>query len=309
MTAQTSINAATYRFGIGDFEALSVSDGQAVFPPYPDYAPNVRAEDVERAMCQWFLLPDQYTLNVNALLVDTGREKVLVDTGTGNAIGPALGRLPEHLRATSIAPEDVDTVILTHGHFDHIGGILLADGALAFPNARYLISETEWDYWTAPGLSLEELDLDKEFKKVFIETARRNLGAIVDRVTTFEADKEIVAGFRAVAAPGHSPGHTALRISSGDEVLTHVADVFHHEGFDLEHPEWQTAFDHDPKLAFETRQKILDQAVAERSFVMAHHALFSGLGHIRKVGESYGWEPMPWRLQPRGTQTEPSLTR
>lgn len=249
-------------------------------------------------MRQWFLTPDRYTLNVNALLVDTGRERVLIDTGAGDAIGPTLGRLPEHLRAASISPEDVDAVILTHGHFDHIGGILLAGGSLAFPNARYLVSETEWEYWTAPDLSLEELDLDGGFKKVFIESARRNLGAIADRATTFETDKEIVAGFRAVAAPGHSPGHTALRISSGDEVLLHVADVFHHEGFDLEHPEWQTAFDHDPKQAFKTRQKMLDQAAAERSFVMAYHAPFPGRGHIRKMGESYGWEPIPWRLQP-----------
>ena len=291
-------NAAAYRFRVGAFDILSVSDGQAVFPPFPNYAPNADATEVERVMRGWFLPHDQYTLNVNALLVDTGEERILIDTGAGAVIGPALGRLPEHLKAAGVRPEDVDVVIMTHGHFDHIGGLLLADGSPAFPNARYLVPQAEWSYWTAPDLTLSELELDEGFRQLFIETASRNLEAIADQVKTFRAEDEIIPGFQAVAAPGHSPGHTALNIFSQGEELLHVADVFHHEGFDLEHPRWQTAFDHNPDLAFKTRRRILDRAVADRMLVMAYHAPFPGLGYVRALGDRYGWEPLPWRLEP-----------
>lgn len=286
----------SYHFKIGHFEALSISGGAMSVSAYPTYAPNAERAEVERVLYERFLPPNQYTLQLNALVVATGSNKVLVDTGAGTEFGPSLGRLATNLQSVGIQPEDIDTVILTHAHPDHIGGIVAPDGALTFPNAQYSISEAEWTFWTAPDLNVRLARLEEAFKPLFLSAAHRHLSSIADRVTLYRRDQEIVPGIHALAAPGHTPGHSALLIASGDAQLLHTADVFHHAAFDLEHPHWQTAFDYDPAQAYATRRQLLDRAAADRTHLMAYHIPFPGVGHIRARGGHYEWEPTPWQF-------------
>ena len=165
------------------------------------------------------------------------------------------------------------------------------DGTLTFPNARYHLAAKEWAFWTAPDVDLSPIQLDDTFKERFRAAARRHLGAIAGRVALFGPDAEIIPGFRAVAAPGHTPGHSAVLIASDEARLLHAADVFHSAAFDLAHPEWQTAFDHSPGEAVATRRRLLDRASAERTPLMAYHIPFPGLGRVRARGDCYDWEP------------------
>ncbi len=284
-------SAAYHRFTIGVFDAVAVSDGTMSVPAYPTYAPNADPREVERTLRAHGLPADHYDLQGTALVVDTGAHRVLIDAGAGAELGPGLGRLAANLRAAGVDTGDIDTVILTHAHPDHIGGIAAEDGTLTFPNARYHIASVEWAFWTAPNVDLTPVRLDDALKARFVAAARRHLGAIAGRVALFAPDGEIVPGVRAVAAPGHTSGHSAVLIASGDARLLHVADVFHSAAFDLDHPDWQTAFDYDAGQAFTTRRRLLDEASADRMPLMAYHMPFPGLGRVRARADRYDWEP------------------
>lgn len=297
-------NAEVYHFTLGSFNAIVVSDGTLATPPFPNYAPTAEPAELERSLVERFLSPDELGLYFNALYVDTGNHKVLVDTGSGVELGDTLGRLATNLRDAGIEPETIDTVILTHAHPDHIGGIVSPAGDLIFANAHYYISQPEWSFWTAPTVDLSSLKLEDGFKTLIVAAAQKHLGAITTRVTQFQPNQEIIPGFRAIAAPGHTPGQSAVWITSEDEQLLLTADVFFNEAFDLEHPQWQTGFDYDPNQAIATRRRILDQVADGRTLVIAYHMPFPALGHIRSQSTAsgtaqpirYEWEPLPWQF-------------
>jgi len=289
-------NAAIYSFKIGEFNAVSISDGQVAFPPYPTYAPNATKEAVEQSLRENFMPVDLYTLNLNALFVDTGRDKVLIDTGAGKELGTQLGHLVNNLKAAGIQPEQIDTVVISHGHPDHIGGLVSEDRLLRFPNAQHFIAEAEWNFWTDEQINFGGMRIDDNFKKVFINAARTHLLPLTKQVTLFTPGCEIVPGIHTVTAPGHTPGHCAILVSSGNAQLLHAADTFHSQAFDLDNPDWATAFDLEPDRAYKTRLRILDQAVVDRTLLMAYHMPFPGIGHVRMKNGRYGWVPTPWLL-------------
>ncbi|MBE9103240.1 MBL fold metallo-hydrolase [Vacuolonema iberomarrocanum] len=299
-------NAGVYQFEVGTFNVATLSDGLLDVPPLPTYAPLANPQDVERAMVERFWSPDNLSVYFNALYVDTGTHHVLIDTGAGTELGPGLAKLPSNLAAIQVQPQDIDTVIITHAHPDHIGGIVAPDGQLTFPNAQYYIAEAEWQFWTAPTVDLSPLLIPEAFKQGILAAAQKHLGAIANQVTQFQPDQEIVPGIVAIAAPGHTPGQSALRIESdGDQVIV-AADVFFNEAFDLEHPDWQTGFDLDPQQAAETRRRLLNQIANERTRVIAYHMPFPALGYIRPqtvaAGTThdthYEWEPVLWQFEP-----------
>jgi glyoxylase-like metal-dependent hydrolase (beta-lactamase superfamily II) len=298
MVLSSTTNAGVYRFKIGSFNATIVSDGILTVPPLPTYAPTADPAKVRSAMIEHFQSPNELSLYFDALYVNTGRNKVLIDTGAGTELGADLGRLADNLKAAGIQPQTIDTVILTHAHPDHIGGIVAPDSKLTFPNARYYISQPEWAFWTAQNINLDSLKIDDSFKQRFVAVARKHFGAIANRVTQFQPDREIVPGIKAIAAYGHTPGQSALLITSGDNQLVVAADVFFNEAFDLKHPDWQTGFDFDPAQAAESRRRLLNQIANNRMMVIAYHMPFPSLGHIRVRDESYEWEPVLWKFEP-----------
>jgi len=294
-----TIDTEIYRFKVGAFECMAVSDGTLTYAP-PTFPPpatflfaNAPKERLEQALREHSIQPEQWLAWVSpyiCVVVNTGEHLVLVDTGA-DGLDPSTGRLLQNLHAGGIAPGDIDTVILTHGHPDHIGGNTDAEGKPAFPNARYVMWKDEWDFWTSEQA---ELKLDEHVKEVLLKFARKNLPPIEGQLDLVDHETEIVLGMRAVAAPGHTPGHMALAISSEGKQLLYISDAVLHP-IHLEQPEWYAAVDFTPEQAVATRRQLLSRAVAEKALVLAFHFPFPGLGHIVQRGEGWQWQPIETR--------------
>ena len=285
-----------YRFAIGDIEAIVISDGDLSFKPIqPTWAPEASKEELDGMLRSAFLPTDRLTLDVNTLLLKIGGELVLVDTGAGGLFGPTLGKQRERLAAAGVQPAQVTAVVISHAHGDHFGGLLDGAGKPVFPNAAYFASKTEVDYWTGPDPDMSKLRIPGENKKVFAANAKRFLGAIKDRLTPVSAGQKILPGMEVLSAPGHTPGHIALLISSGKEALLNSADTVHHHVLMFAHPEWTSYFDSDPSMGAETRRKLLDRAATDGLRVLGYHLPFPGIGHVRTAkGGGFKWLPEPW---------------
>ena len=212
---------------VGAVQATVVSDGQALFEPHPLYAVNATQQAVQATLAAHFLPTNQYRLQANVLHLAIAGRSVLIDSGAGKTLGPALGHLGNHLALAGIDPAAVTDVLLTHCHLDHIGG-LMTNGAPTFPKATIHIAEAEWAYWSASQIDLSTMPLEEAFRNNFINTARNNLHPLANQVKTFRYGAEVVAGIEAIDARGHSPGHTNYMIHSGAASLLHVGDAFHH---------------------------------------------------------------------------------
>jgi glyoxylase-like metal-dependent hydrolase (beta-lactamase superfamily II) len=278
----------SYPFKIGDFECLAISDGDFAIPHHEIFA-DVPVSHVEQLLGKHGIEPGGIAITVTCLLVKTGQKLVLLDTGFGPDYEPNVGKLVENLETEGIKPADIDIVILSHAHLDHMGGNTDAEGKPLFPRARYIISKDEWEFWTwEPNLASLRED---SFKQTQIKAVRKNLLPLQDRFDIVDYETEILPGIKATAAPGHTPGHLVLTISSGNERLLCISDIVHYP-FQLEQPDWHFVGDIKPEQAALTRRQVLNRASTDNVLVMACHFPFPGLGHIRKDGEAWIWQPI-----------------
>jgi glyoxylase-like metal-dependent hydrolase (beta-lactamase superfamily II) len=285
-----------FPFKIGKLECMAVSDGIHIYTP-PTFPPpatllfaNAPRERLEQVLREHNLQPEQWVEWISpyiCVVVNTGKHRVLIDTGA-NGLGPNTGKLLQNLKALGIAPEDIDTVILTHGHPDHIGGNTDSEGKPTFPNARYVMWQDEWDFWTSEQA---ELKLDEHVREVLLQVARKNLPPIQAQLDLINHETEIVPGIQAIAAPGHTPGHMALAISSEGEQLLCISDTALHP-IHLEQPEWCATVDFVPEQVIVTRRRLLNRAAAEKTLVLAFHFPFPGLGHVVQKGKGWQWQPI-----------------
>ena len=287
-----------YRFNIGDFQATVISDGQGPIPVRPIFVMNASEAELAAMLSANFMQPVIQVTN-NPLVVDTGRERILVDTGFGEKIGPPFGsfpRLEANLAKAGITPESIDLVVISHGHLDHIGGLVTKSGALAFPRAQFVFVDTEWSYWTG-GRFESEVDsspLPDPFKKGTIGAARENLPPVADRSRFVKQGGEITSGVHYVAAPGHSPSHASILFASGKEQFMHMGDIAHSPVTSLQRPEWTPVFDYDPTQAIKSRKAILDRVATDRVMAMGYHFPFPAIGHVVRHSGAYHWEAAHW---------------
>jgi len=290
------MNSEIHRFKVGSFECIAVSDGTHTYAPPIFPIPgtflfaNAQREHLERVLREHNLDLEQWTEWISpyiCLVVDTGKHRVLVDTGA-DSLGPDTGKLLQNLQGGGISPVDIDTVILTHGHPDHLGGNTDAEGKLVFQNARHVIWRDEWDFWMSEQA---ERKLDEHVKEVLLKFARKNLPPIQGRLDIIDHETGIVPGIQAIAAPGHTPGHMALAISSGNEQLLCISDAVLHP-IHLEQPDWYAGVDFAPDQTVATRRRLLNRAATERALVLAFHFPFPGLGYVIQKGQAWQWQPI-----------------
>ena len=252
-----------YRFKIGDFQAIVISDGFGSTPIAPLFAPNVPEAELAAVLNANFMSATVQG-TAHALVVDTGRERILVDCGWGEKFGPTFGnfaKLEANLRRAGVSLDSIDLVVLSHGHLDHIGGLVTKVGVPAFSKATFVFVDTEWNYWTddrAEGQVLRS-PMPDAFKRAIVAAAKENLPPVAARSRFVKQGGAITSGVRYVPAPGHTPSHAAIHFSSGNAQFLYMADVAHNPVTSLQHPEWKPVFDYDPDLAIKTRKAILDR--------------------------------------------------
>jgi len=286
--------AGLYRYRLGDFELTAINDGVWHLPIDGAFVRNAAFPQVQQAMADAFMpAADNLPLPFTALLVNTGSKLVLIDTGTGGQIAPTAGLLVPNLIAAGIAPETIDTIVITHFHPDHINGIKTKDDALVFPNAEILVPEPEWAFWMDDA----RLGTASEVIKGYFLNARRIFKNIAKDVRRYPPGRELVPGIEPVLAPGHTPGHQAIAIASVGQSMLVLSDTSTHPALFVRYPEWQVAFDMDGAMAVETRRKLLDRVAADRMLVAGYHFPFPACGHIARAGTGYELHPVQWSPQ------------
>jgi glyoxylase-like metal-dependent hydrolase (beta-lactamase superfamily II) len=286
------MNTEVYRFNVGDFECMAINDGTFTYeppliPPPADFLfANAPKKLLKETLNEHGIQPGKWAAFVSpftCVMVNAGRHKVLIDTGA-DGLTPNTGRLLRNLHAVGIEAGDIDTVILTHGHDDHIGGNTDAKGKPAFPKASYVMWKEEWTFWTSE--QAEELYGNEDFT-----FTRKNLLPIQDQMDLLDHEAEIVPGIRAVPAPGHTPGHMAVSISSNGEQLLCISDAFLHP-IHIEHPEWHAAHEVASEQIMKTRHLLLNKAATEKALMLAFHFPFPGVGHVVRRGIGWQWQPI-----------------
>ena len=279
-----------YRYKIGDIEATAINDGFWARPLDQSFVRNAPLPEVQKALQDAFLPTNTIPIPFTTTVLNTGGRLVLIDTGNGDSGAPTSGRWMTNFRAAGFDPARVNTVIISHFHGDHINGLRLKDGTAVFPNAEVMVSAPEWGFWMDDGRMAQA----PEGLKPNFQNARRVFGPMAKDVKQFEAGKELAPGVTAVAAPGHTPGHTTFVVSSGNAKLMLMSDTTNHPALFVRNPEWQAVFDMDGGQASETRRKLLDMAATERAQVAFYHAPFPATGHIRKDANRYEFVPVQW---------------
>jgi glyoxylase-like metal-dependent hydrolase (beta-lactamase superfamily II) len=289
-----------YRMMLGRFEITVLSDGTHPFPVDTVMIDVTPTEVGDALRLDALRLPIQGS--INAFLVNTGAKLVLVDSGAGELYGPCCGQMLANLRAAGYAPEQVDEVLLTHLHKDHVGGIVHA-GKAVFPNAVVRAARVEADYWLDPaGASKAPALLTN-----FFGSARMALAPYqaAGRFKTFEGAAELEPGIRAVPEPGHTPGHTGYLVESEGQRLLLWGDTVHVAPIQLRHPHASVKYDNSDTQAWRTRETLFKRAADEQLWIGAAHVAFPGLGHLRRDGSQSTWIPINYEADPGASPRQP----
>ena len=294
---QGEMQPSIFRFKLGDFEVATIMDSKVIRTGLtPSFGGEAAAAEVKALAAVNRIDADRYEHPFTPTLVNTGKELVLFDSGNGTLSAEyeqLKGRLPPgnlvaRLAQAGYKPEDVDVIIITHGHPDHIGG-LTKGGQPVFPRARYVFGAVDFDFWKKGENVREARKFNRElYVKICLPVA--------DRATFIKPGDEVVPGIRAVEAYGHSPGLLAFHIESEGKRLLNWADTCNHYVVAIQRPDLHLDVDDEKDKAVATRKRILDMVASERLMVAGFHMPFPGLGWIEKTGGGYRWVPHSYQL-------------
>ncbi|MDL2284476.1 MBL fold metallo-hydrolase [Oxalobacter sp. OttesenSCG-928-P03] len=285
-----------YRFMHGQFEITVLFDGVSELGA--DLLTNTTQQEVQQRLALYYAEGDKVQTATNTYLINTGKNLVLVDVGCGTLFGPKLGKILENMRASGYAPEQVDTILVTHMHGDHVGGLVDPDGKMVFPNAKVYANQLESDYWlSAKHAGEAKTDLQKALFKMAQDSTAPYRAA--KKWQTFQHKDEVVPGIRAVSITGHTPGHTMFRVKSDEQRFFILGDIVHNHMVQFARPDVAIEFDTDQKQAVITRYKVFNLAAKYKWMVGGMHLPFPGVGHIRSNGDgTYNWLPVEFSPLP-----------
>ena len=278
-----------YRFQLGSFEITTLLDGYVhADDPHAIFGADQDPDEVRALAEANFLPPDRLENSFTPVLVKTGAEVVLFDTGNPAARRPTAGNLLDAMADAGYGPEQVGVVVLTHFHGDHIGG-LMENGSPRFPNARYVTNAVEYDWWT------DDARLGSAAEGA-AQNVRANVVPLAEQMTFVDDGEDVVGGITALAAYGHSPGHTAFHIESDGRRLLLWADAANHFVLSVQRPEWHVRFDMDKEAAIATRRRLFDMAASDRIPVSGYHMPFPAIGYVDRQGDDYRFVRASYQL-------------
>jgi glyoxylase-like metal-dependent hydrolase (beta-lactamase superfamily II) len=291
-TAPASKGTGVYRYKLGDYEIIQLMDGARTFPVPDTFIANVSKEEAIKAAAAAYMPEGKITIPFSPMLINTGSKLVLIDTGNGLAANAAtkgaVGQARMNMEAAGFDPKQVDIVIISHFHGDHIGGLKNADGSPAFPNAEIKVPAVEQKFWSD--------DANQSKANGFNKAQFPNVKKMMDGVkaTPYEANKEVAPGITSVFTPGHTPGHMSFTVASGNKHILVQSDVSNIPSLFLQHPDWHSSFDNDGALAQQTRHKVYDMVAADKLTVVGYHFPYPCVGHVEKDGNGYRLAPVAW---------------
>jgi glyoxylase-like metal-dependent hydrolase (beta-lactamase superfamily II) len=288
----TSQIPGVYHRRIGDIVVTAISDGY--LDGGVDVLRNITVEESAALMHTAFRSVPRRT-SLNCFAVRVGGRCALIETGSGDYMGPTAGWTRRNLAAAGIDRADIEAVLLTHMHPDHSAG--LADrttGARFFPNAELVMHEKEAPHWHDDAIMARASDREK---KLYFQCARDQFAPYRDRLRTFSTGTEVFPGITAMPILGHTPGHTAYVIHSGDEQLLIWGDTVHVPEVQIPRPEVCIAFDTDPAAAAASRKKLFDMVATDRLLVAGMHLHFPAFSHLVRTGAGYALVPEPWAFE------------
>jgi glyoxylase-like metal-dependent hydrolase (beta-lactamase superfamily II) len=280
-----------YPFKLGDFTITALSDG-TVPQDLPKILTNTKPAEIDRLLQQSFLT-NPIEASINTFLIDIGDKQILVDTGAGELFGSlGGGKLQEALKTAGYAPDEIDTILITHIHTDHSGGLVVG-GQMMFPNATVYAGKPDVDLWLNPAHEKQARADQRRFFTEAIKTVEPYLDA--GKLKPFSGETTILPGITALPTPGHTPGHSFYRVASKGESIEFWGDILHFGSVQFPKPAITVVYDFDSKAAAAQRATQFIDAAKSRQLVAAAHLPFPGVGHIRAVDQGYTWVPVDYR--------------
>lgn len=280
-----------YRLAVGDYEVTALFDG------YNDLSPKLlkglTQNQIRALLARRSIETPGVQTAFNAFLINTGKQLILVDTGAGQCIGATAGMLSDNMKAAGYQPSQVDTILLTHLHLDHVCGLVDAQKKPLFANATVYAAKTEADYWLNPEALANAPEGAKGYFKIAQDSTAAYLAA--GRFKTFDTGQSPLPGVvEATLEKGHTPGSTTYRFNSQGQSILFMGDLVHNLAVQFEHPEVSIGFDVDGQQAIKSRAKVFSDAAASKIWVTAAHLPFPGIGHIAAQGKHFQWVPVEY---------------
>ena len=276
-----------YSWKVGEIEVISIYDGVWRREPADGFIKDVSADQIKQALATAGMDDSVIPIEFAYTIIKSGGQTILVDAGTGAQLAPTAGLGSKGMAAAGIAPGDIDTVLVSHFHPDHIFGLMeKGSKAQVFPNAEIKIGEAEAKFWFDEGL-IERLPENRRGLAKRIQSTF----PVWKNITQYSGDQEVAPGVRSVNSFGHTPGHTSFHLASGDAEAMLIGDVMNIPALFLANLDWQVAFDADKDLATKVRKELVDRAVADNMIIAGYHFGFPNSGTIQKDGSSHVFVP------------------